>query len=717
MRTPSPAALLVAACAALGAGCGGPLNSPYPPGAAESNTLYAPFSERPKHLDPAVSYSENEYVILAQVYEPPLQYHYLRRPYTLVPLTATHMPRVRLLDAGGRTLPPDAPPEAVAVSEYEVHIQPGIRYQPHPAFARDADGALRFHALTSAQLARIETLDDFPATGARELVAADYVHQIKRLAHPRVHSPIFGLMSEHIVGLAELAGRLRERAGRGEALDLAREPFEGAYAVDRHTFRVRVRGVYPQMAYWLAMPFFAPLPPEVEAFYAQPGLAAKNLTLDWYPVGTGPYMLVRNDPNRRMELRRNPNFRGEPYPADGSAEDRAAGLLADAGRPMPFIDRVVFSLEQESIPVWTKFLQGYYDRSAVQPDSFDQAITLGGSGDLTLSPAMRAKGIRLSASVAPAVFYIAVNMLDPVLGGESDRARLLRRALAIAIDQEDAIAIFYNGLGQAMQGPIPPGIFGYRGGAQGINPYVYRWQDGHPARRPLEEARALLAQAGYPGGRDGRTGTPLVLYFDTPGTGPDAKAYLDWLRAQLRQLGIALVVRATDYNRFQDKMLTGRAQLFQWGWNADYPDPENFLFLFYGPNAMAESRGENASNYRSARFDALFERMRAMPDGAARQAIIDQMVETIRSDAPWIAGFHREDYVLSHAWNANLKTNQMANNTLKYQRLDPTLRARLQARWNAPVWWPLGALAGVLTVLVAPAVHAYRRRERAHGRG
>ena len=84
------------------------------------------------------------------------------------------------------------------------------------------------------------------------------------------------------------------------------------------------------------------------------------------------------------------------------------------------------------------------------------------------------------------------------------------------------------------------------------------------------------------------------------------------------------MIRSTDYNRFQDKMRSGTAQIFQWGWNADYPDPENFLFLFYGPNAKALHRGENASNYRNPEFDALFERMRAMPNSAERQAIIDR---------------------------------------------------------------------------------------------
>ena len=98
------------------------------------------------------------------------------------------------------------------------------------------------------------------------------------------------------------------------------------------------------------MPFFAPVPPEADRFYGQPGLTQKNITLDWYPVGTGPYMLTVNNPNRQMVLERNPNYRGETYPAEGEPGDAERGLLQDAGKPLPFINRVVFSLEKEQIP-------------------------------------------------------------------------------------------------------------------------------------------------------------------------------------------------------------------------------------------------------------------------------------------------------------------------------------------------------------------------------
>ncbi|MDD4881394.1 MAG: ABC transporter substrate-binding protein [Gallionellaceae bacterium] len=665
--------------------CSGPVNNPYPAAERGQQILYSAFSERPKHLDPARSYASNETVFLGQVYEPPLQYHYLKRPYELIPLTALAVPKPLYFDAAGKALAPDTPAAGIAESVYEIHLRPGIRYQPHAALA-----------------------------ASRELTADDYVYQIKRLAHPALHSPIYGLMADYIVGLRDLGSELDMAAKRQKGwLDLRRFPLAGAVAVDRYTYRIRIKGKYPQFVYWLAMPFFAPVPWEIDAWYGRPGMAENNQTLDVWPVGTGPYMMTVHQPNRQIRLVRNLNFRGEPYPADGEPGDRAAGLLADAGKTMPFIDQAVYSMESETIPYWNKFLQGWYDASGISSDSFDQAVRTGTGGETELTPEMLEKGIALKTSVAATSFYTGFNMLDPVVGGLDEKHRKLRQALAIALDVEEYIAIFANGRGIPAQGPLPPGLFGYRDGKAGINPVVYDWVDGKPKRKAVAEAKRLLAEAGWPGGRDAVTGKPLVLNFDTAARGPDDKARLDWLRKQFKKLDIELVIRGTDYNRFQDKMREGTEQIFEWGWNADYPDPENFLFLLYGPNRKVGSGGENVANYVNPEFDRLFVQMKDMANGPGRQEVIDRMVTMLRADSPWLFGFHPKDYVLHHAWLQNVKPNLMANNGLKYRRIDPVARETARAAWNRPHWaGPLLAVLVLILVLV-PAWRAYRRSQEA----
>ena len=716
---------------ALG-GCNSRWNDPYPSAERGQNILYTGFVDRPKHLDPVQSYSEDEITFTAQIYEPPLQYHYLKRPYQVIPATAVSVPRPRYLDASYKPLPDSAQPSQIAYSEYVVEIKPGILYQPHPAFARDGDGYAYF-PLAAGQLAKFDSLRDFEWRDSRELVAADYVYAIKRLAHPRLHSPILGLMSDYIVGLDELSKRLqaeqksalvRRRSGTespaSDWIDLRDQVLTGVEVIDSHRFRIRIKGKYPQFVYWLTMPFFSPMPWEADRFHSQPGMAEKNLTLDWYPIGTGPYMLTENNPNSRMVLERNPNFRGETYPCEGEAEDAEAGMLADCGKTLPFIDKVVFSREKEQIPYWNKFLQGYYDASGIASDSFDQAVQVGSRGDVSLTDGMREQGIVLSTSVATTTFYMGFNWLDPVVGGAdpktAERNRKLRQAIALVIDQEEFISIFQNGRGVAAQSPIPPGIFGYRSGEAGVNPEMYEWRDGRAQRKSADKARALLADAGYPNGRNAVTGEPLVINLDTTATGIGAKSRIDWLNKQFRKLDVQLVVRSTDYNRFQEKVLKGAAQLFYFGWNADYPDPENFLFLLYGPQGKVQHKGENSANYSNPEYDKLFEQMRAMENGPERQDLIDRMMQIVRHDAPWVWGFHPKDYSLRHGWLKNRKPNKVGHNTLKYQRIDVELREQRRSEWNRPMLWPLIVVLGLLAAAIYPAWAGYRRRESAAAR-
>jgi hypothetical protein len=84
----------------------------------------------------------------------------------------------------------------------------------------------------------------------------------------------------------------------------------------------------------------------------------------------------------------------------------------------------------------------------------------------------------------------------------------------------------------------------------------------------------------------------------------------------------------------------------------------------------------------------------------------------VQHDAPWVFGFHPKSYALGHGWLKNRKPNNIANNTLKYQRVDPAARQQLRDAWNAPLRWPLVLLAGMLLAIVWPAWRAYRRRER-----
>lgn len=689
------------------------LNNPYPENESQQKIYYSTFSEQPKTLDPARSYSSNEYIFVGQIYEPLLVYDYLKRPYQLVPLVASELPKIRYLDANKQ---PVTDTKEIAYTVYSIHIQSGIKYQPHPALAKNYKGEYRYLNLPEDYLYEnnIHQLSDFKYTGTRELIADDYIYEIKRLANPTVSSPIYGLMSDYILGFKEYANSLPQHpVGTNQYVDLRKYPLAGVTKIDNYTFEITLKGQYEQFIFWLAMPFFAPIPWESDVFYSQSGMDDKNLTFGWYPIGTGPFMLTQNNPNHSMIMEKNPNFHDEFVPSTGSLDDKKRGYLDFAGQKIPLIDKAIYTLEKESIPRWNKFLQGYYDISAISADSFDQAIRINRAGVATLSQEMKDKHVYLTQTAEPTIYYMGFNMLDPLVGGYTDKARALRQAISIAVNIDEEIAIFYNGRGIPAQGPIPPGIFGYKEKEAGINPFVYQWQNNALKRRSIEDAKQLMKEAGYPGGIDPATGKNLILHYDVNTTGsPEDKSLMDWVRKQFMAIGIDLNVRATMYNRFQEKMRTGNMQIFSWGWQADYPDPENFLFQLYGPNGKVAFGGENAANYQNPQFDALFNLMKNRPNDATRQELIDKMLALIRSDAPWVWGMHPEDFSLSHTWVSKVKPNTIAPTNLKYIAVNVVERNHLRVLWNQPVFWPLIALVLLLLALTIPLVGAYMKKER-----
>jgi ABC-type transport system substrate-binding protein len=319
---------------------------------------------------------------------------------------------------------------------------------------------------------------------------------------------------------------------------------------------------------------------------------------------------------------------------------------------------------------------------------------------------------------------VGFNWLDPVVGKgatpeQAERNQKLRQAISIAIDWEEYSRIFPKKGGEAAMGPIPGGLFGSRHGtAEGINPVTHRLVDGRAVRRPIDEARALLAQAGYPDGRDAKSGRPLVLYYDFQRVPtPEVKSELDWMVKQFAKLDIQLEIRATDYNQFQDKMRKGTQQIFFWGWLADYPDAENYLFLLYGPNSKAKADGENTANYANPEYDRLYNRLRLMDDGPDKQKVIDRMVQIVQQDAIWSFGYFPYASGAYQQWVYNGKPGIMVRDMARYYRLDPTLRSEKLAQWNRPTWWPVAAIVLAIGLVAWRARVAFRRRERMNARG
>ena len=660
----------IVACAALGSACG---NDPYPSADADARVLYVPYAEAPKTLDPQVAYSVYDHEVLGNVYETPLEYHYLKRPYELIPGLVTAVPEARALGDG-----------RVA---YTFSLRRGVRFASDPSFG-------------IAEAGRTQ----------RELVASDLVFALHRIADPKVGSPVLVTFSK-IVGLADFGKRLatlREEDPAFASLRIDEQyrragPIEGLRVADDLTLEITLDAPYPQILYWFAMPFTAPVPWEAVAYYD--GEGGRDGFAE-HAVGTGPFRIARYQKRSRIVLERNPDWYGAAhpearapaatYPSEGSAGDAEKGLLAAdlVGRALPFVDRIEMRYEKESIPVFTKFLQGYYDRSRIPKESFDKAAAGG-----ALSPEMASLGVELERSVTLGTYYIGFNMADPVVGSAAgERGRKLRQAMSLAIDSDEFLRVFLNGRGIPAQSPLPPGLFGYEEDHR--NPF--RSVD-------LERARRLLVEAGYANGVDPATGRALRISFDTGDTSVQARLRYQFLVEAWRRLGLDVEIAATSYNQFQDKVRRGAHQLYFWGWVADYPDPENFLFLLWGPMGQTASGGPNSSNFADPRYDAFFEAMKDRPNDATRLEKIRAMRALLEVERPWIELFHPEDYALTHGWLHNVKATGLTVPVWKYYDVDAPLRAERRVAWNQPVRWPAFALAGLGIALLVPGVATYLR--------
>ncbi|HRP27724.1 MAG TPA: ABC transporter substrate-binding protein [Burkholderiaceae bacterium] len=715
------------------AGCG---NNPWPQGSEESNTIHTAMSENtPRHLDPTASYWSNDTAVTYQVYEPPYGYHYLKRPFELVPKSAAAVVAPVYLDKDGNRLPDDAPAELVAESVYDVPIKKGILFAPHPAFAKDAQGNYLYHHMKPGELGDRRTPMDFKETGTRELTAEDFVYAIKRHATTRITTPIYGIFSEYVLGLKEYGALIKEedkklREGLDPAsldkpfLDFRKWPLIGATAPEKDLLRLRIKGKYPQWKYWMQMTFTAPIPWEADAFYAQPGMAERGMTLDSWPVGTGPFMVTDFQKDRRIEMVRNPNYRGEPYPCEGAPGDKEKGLLDDCGKPTPFVDKIVSTVEREATPLRNKFRDGYYDLEIFERTDTGNSYLVEMKDSDEVREDYLAKGFNFPQSSDVNMYFLGFNMLDPVLGGGEtaegrERARKLRQAIAIAVDWEEYSKIFPKKAGDTAMSPLPRGIPGSREGTpEGINPVTHKLVNGVPVRRSIEEARQLMVEAGYPNGRDAKTGKPLVIGYDFYAVPtPERKPEIDWVVRQFAKLDIQLEVRATDNNQFQDKVRKGKHQVFWSGWNADYPDAENFLFLFYGPNAKSVSDGENTSNYQNPEYDKLFEQLKSLDDGPQKQAVIDQMVKILQRDAPISFGFFPFSSAAVQSWVHNSDPAILIRDHGRYLRLNVDDRVAKLAAWNKPLYWPVVLIAAVVLAGFWLARSSLRRRERTNARG
>ena len=631
--------IVVLSAMAVNPACG---NNPYPP---EGNKCigYTALGEDPRTLDPAQVSDTTSAEILTQIYDALYQNAYLDRPYKVVPALAADYPVKRVftedVEEKGIT-------KKITRMEYVFILRDDIYFQDDPCF---------------------------PGGKGRRVTAQDVIYSIKRLADPAVQSTGYWLVANKIKGIDEF---FKKAAATGKA-DYSQE-IEGLRAIDDRTLKITLTETFPAFIYVMSMPYTAPVAREAVEYYNAPGRDGFSR----HPVGTGAFKLKSWKRQHRIILERNPNFRKEYYPSTGAPGDRDRGLLDDAGKQLPFLDEVWYTIISTAQPVWLLFLQGYLDMSGIPQEQFDRVVTK----NMELSKDFIKKGINLEIATDLDIYYLAFNMRDPVLG----KNKYLRQALSLAYDTDLYNEIFMNGRAINAQGPLPPGVFGYDPSLK--NPYK---------THDLEKAKEFLARAGYPGGVDEKTGKQLELTYDIGSDSTRAREVATFDMRCFEQLGIKMKLQVNTWSQQLERSQKGTFQMFSLGWIADYPDPENYLQLLYGPNAPPNP---NSSAFSNVEYDRLYEEMKGMEDSPEREAIIHKMVAIVIEECPWIFNFHSPSYVLRHVWYKNGKAHSISGNYKKYIRIDPELRRAYWRTENKPNRKALICGLVLLAIILVPAI-------------
>jgi oligopeptide transport system substrate-binding protein len=557
------------------------------------NSIQFPIRINLKSLDPAQSSDEATSEVVPNMYEGLLQYAYLKRPLTVEPLLADGMPQV---SKDGLT--------------HTFKIKSGVRFHDSEVF---------------------------PGGKGREVTAEDFVYSWKRVADAKVRSDGFWIFDGKVKGINEW----RDKLGKGQAT--YDTPIEGFETPDPHTLVIKLTRPYFQLYYVLTMSYAAVVPKEAVAKY---GSEFMN-----HPVGTGPYMFESWIRGNKVVLTRNPTWHGGTYPTEGEAADKDNGLLADAGKPMPFADKIILHEIPEDQPRWLNLMKGTMDFAGIPKDNYDAAVEKG-----ELKPALTAKGLKLQIYPYPDVVYMSFNMQDPILGKNVN----LRRALSLAYDTKTSLEKFYNNRGVIAQSPITVDMEGYD--PEFKNP----WK-----QYDIEKAKELMKKAGYPGGK----GLPPLEYSLSGST--TGRQMAEYLTQQWEKIGVKLTITANSWPQFNDRIKNKKAQLFGIAWGADYPDAENMFQLLYGPNI---SPGPNNANYQNKEFDALYEKALKLPSGAERTAIYKKMRDIFVEDMPWIPTIHRQGQLLQHGWLKNLKRHETIHGIYKYLRVDLDKKKELKPK-------------------------------------
>ncbi|WP_305823910.1 ABC transporter substrate-binding protein [Massilia brevitalea] len=500
---------------------------------------------------------------------------------------------------------------------YTFRLRPGIRFTDDPAFKGTK----------------------------REMSAQDYVYSIKRLYDPTLKSPWSYMFDGKIEG--------DEALKKHFSIDTS---VSGLQALDRHTLRIRLKEPDNNFLFYMATPASGVVAREVIEAY--PGQAGNH------PVGTGPFLVKEWKRSDRIVLQANPYSTAVFHATPGSDAEAQTIAKELEGKRLPRVDRVEIKIAEEFQGRMLGFLNGEYDYLEQVPESMTDMVIRNGA----LKPELQARGMQLSRFPVLQTYYMWMNMNDPVLGGYSKDRIALRRAISLAYNSAEDIALLKKGFAIKAESPLPPNVLGY-------DPH-YR----SPVPYDPSLANALLDRHGYgqrdeEGFRKAPDGKPLTLTMHSEATVGGRLRDELW-RKCLNAIGLRVVFKSDKKTEIIKASRLGKVTMFESNWIADFPDGDNFYQLLYGPNAGRA----NYARFNLPAYNERYEQARALSDGPARQKLYFEMNQLIHAYNPWVPLTHVLSADIRQPWLKNYKRHPVEFTNWRYLDVDVAQRARSSSK-------------------------------------
>ncbi len=548
--------------------------------APTENILRIPLEAKVTSLDPHRTTDVYSAVTQSLAYESLFQFHYLKVPRVAIPALAESLP---VFSKDKKTL--------------TIKLKKGVHFQDDPCFT--------------------STKGKGP-----EFTAADVVYYFERVASPKLASPDFGSFEHKVVGIDEF------HAGTAKTV-------AGVRALDPHTVEIKITMPMPRFAFNFIDSHGAMVSKE----------CVENLgdLINTHAVGTGPYKITEVNLGSKIVAIRNPTFRHEAYPSDGSREDEKNGLLADAGKALPFADKVILEVFAERQPMWLKFKAGQLDQAKI-PKDFIPTELPGGKPSAELA----ALGVRHFQHAKGDVTVVIFNMEDPLWG----KNKKLRQAVALALNLPQIIELGYSQQAIRAQSMIDPTMYGYDARFQS------KW-----STRNLEKAKQLLAEAGYPEGK----GLPPI---DAPSAdGTTQRQFNEMLERHLGEVGIAIKSEMLTWPEYDGRLRKKKFQMTMIGESSSVPDADDTTPLWISKNAAP---GPNTASYRNPLMDSLVEKIETLENGPERLALIAKARNLMDDDLAYIPLVHRIGNQFFQKWirNATFIDDSFIGEFAKYLRVE-----------------------------------------------